>query len=783
METKAHGAAGLSATVALLNLTGWGLGYLYLRLWIRWLVHFLAFAGLLALAWWSSGLLPPALWWALAGLGLLWMALDGWRLARRRREDAPPTAGGRRWAPLALALVLLLAEAAGLTSYALLGRQEQAAARAAYEAADCRTAMQHLNRTIDLYKLAPTTDVAAAQDRLVECSLPVLAENVRAGGEYAIAVTTYEAYLERYPESTLAAAVRETVAETYAEWAASLQEEGDCQAAIGKHLIVSSDYADTPAGLQAAARAADAYAQWAAQLRGEDKYQAAIEKYDIILAEYADTPAGQQAAAHNTEVYDLWARQLYQAGDYQAAVETYQTVADEYPDTPLGAEAPARAAEILAAWAGQLRAGGDYQAAIEKYRCILDDYAGTEAAQGAAEAAAGTYDDWADRLRAAGDYQTALATYQVLGDEFPDTAGGRQARAQAAETYGEWAGALRAAGSYGEAVETYQALLDEFPDAPAAAQATPLIPETLGEWARALHAAGEYEEAIQIYEVLLDDYAQSPAGGQAAAAIVEAHLQWADQLLAAKRRQRALQVYQILATRFQNTPEGDQALAQVDNLLKEAREAISAGRPCDALPLLTDFVAAGALYANEAKEALPGALYQCGLENHKGGDFDEATDLYAQVLKDYPASPQAERAQAAQQALEIDIRVEDILDGNFQTHAPLDPRGSASGNSALVEVTNDSQDVAEILFSARGPDSRSMIIEACPTCGPYVIAPLFGPRAAAPRDSIRLAPGVYTVVIISGTRRPLVIRSWQLESGKKYTPVHYVISYRIGSGP
>jgi len=48
--------------VALLNLTGLGLGYLYMKRWLRWLVHLLLTAGLIATVFLTNGASRPYLW-------------------------------------------------------------------------------------------------------------------------------------------------------------------------------------------------------------------------------------------------------------------------------------------------------------------------------------------------------------------------------------------------------------------------------------------------------------------------------------------------------------------------------------------------------------------------------------------------------------------------------------------------------------------------------------------------------------------------------------------------
>jgi hypothetical protein len=101
-------------TAALLNLSGFGLGYLHLRAWIRLVVALAATAGL---AWVALpiGREPISVWWAVGYVGALGLfALDAAYLARRmaRRETrqrtvwAPRAARRMAWATLAVVPLL-----------------------------------------------------------------------------------------------------------------------------------------------------------------------------------------------------------------------------------------------------------------------------------------------------------------------------------------------------------------------------------------------------------------------------------------------------------------------------------------------------------------------------------------------------------------------------------------------------------------------------------------------------------------------------------------------------
>lgn len=113
-------------TAALLNLSGFGLGYLHLRAWARLVVALATTAGLVWLAL-PIGREPISVWWAVGYVGALALfALDAAFLARRRvrRPERRPTvwtpATARRVAWGALAVVPLLGAAYVVTQHEVL---------------------------------------------------------------------------------------------------------------------------------------------------------------------------------------------------------------------------------------------------------------------------------------------------------------------------------------------------------------------------------------------------------------------------------------------------------------------------------------------------------------------------------------------------------------------------------------------------------------------------------------------------------------------------------------
>ncbi|MDH7498645.1 MAG: hypothetical protein QHH05_09425, partial [Syntrophomonadaceae bacterium] len=212
-------AAPFPLAAALLNLTGLGLGYLYLRRWIRWAIHLAFTVILLVVAYLMNPAGLPWLWLGIGGAWLVWMVVDGWLQGARLRRAAPERPAGRWWLPTVIGIVAVALVAGGVWCYLFFGQREFDAGMAAYRSGDCRQAIHTMNWVTSFYELTLSPNVATADRTIVECSLLVYAENQWQDAAYDEAAAGYETYLDNYPGGELVPLAREQAAEVYLDWA------------------------------------------------------------------------------------------------------------------------------------------------------------------------------------------------------------------------------------------------------------------------------------------------------------------------------------------------------------------------------------------------------------------------------------------------------------------------------------------------------------------------------------------------------------------------------------
>ncbi len=102
-----------------------------------------------------------------------------------------------------------------------------------------------------------------------------------------------------------------------------------------------------------------------------------------------------------------------------------------------------------------------------------------------------------------------------------------------------------------------------------------------------------------------------------------------------------------------------------------------------------------------------------------------------------------------------------------QDVGPVDADGNAE-----ITISNNAPDALTIEF--QGPESRTLSMDACPTCIVYLVPPIFCPEEG-PEEVLRLAPGVYDVTVRADDPEiGAFAGSWDLQADRGYFSCFYV---------
>jgi len=399
--------------VALLNLSGLGLGYIFQRAWIRWIIHFLIGIGIIITAFATNAHRFPVLWVLIFVLWLAWMTFDGWRLAKQRMKQSPDqTVDWKRMNLIvgggALAIMVTL-----FIAYFLLGQNQFTQGMSAYEANEYDVARKYFLRVTGPFELSLNPNISKADNMIEECDILISGEEAQEDGAYQEAIGIYESYLREYTDvpSVTTAYVKEKSAQAYADWAIQLRSSGNYEQAIKMYQTIYSKYGDTPTCKKIDPSVADTYVEWGTKYKQDGNYQVAVEKYQN-LEDYPDTPATQKMDMLIAETYLLWAQNLRADEKFEDAISKYQVVIDQYSQTPSAPNASDEIATAYADWAKDLRAGNQFHKAVQTFQTLLSEYPKTVEGENANQEIAQTYLDWGTNLIKRGDYFGAMDKFE-----------------------------------------------------------------------------------------------------------------------------------------------------------------------------------------------------------------------------------------------------------------------------------------------------------------------------------------------------------------------------------
>ncbi len=278
-----------TAAAVLLNLTGVGAGYLYLRRRGQaWTAAVLAVV-LVAVAFATNAAANPWLWRTLAAVWLAILVLD----ARRIAVKHPPIANRR---PVVIGVIAVVAVVGAYVGYGVLGRGAYDDGLAAQGRGDCAAATDRFKAVTGPYELTLSSDIAAANRGLVEC-----ADFTRAAEseDEAAAVQRYTRFRRDHPDSPLGPFAHDELVETYTTWARGLRDEGRLSDSIKVYRDLLSEDESF------AAEVADAYLRLAKKAISEPpvSVSAAATALEAIVDEFGDTPSAAEVPATFDALY------------------------------------------------------------------------------------------------------------------------------------------------------------------------------------------------------------------------------------------------------------------------------------------------------------------------------------------------------------------------------------------------------------------------------------------------------------------------------------------------
>ncbi len=353
--------------IAALNLTGLGLGYLALRNWRRWAVHFVGLWILIYAGSYAHASIQPMVWIVLFLLYFLWMAYDGWMQARKSLERIPNQLITNPWVLPVLVLTVFIAEIIGFSIYRSSAENVYYMGMAKYDLSNYPSAYSLFRSLTTTYELSLNPLVVVGNDKLVEINLLLTAENQRNSQEYETSINSYNYYIKSFPNSSKINEVNNNIAAIYREWGIALQGQTKYEEALQKYSIALERYPDVAVVRQFYEEMANLNLQLARQQVEDEDYSAAIDTYKIILTKYSNSIVRVHVPDEIADAYVKLAQQYQSKGDFQNSAFNLQVVLNGYQTSAAFKQAQALLPEVLLDQGKMLRDQNHYLDALVNF--------------------------------------------------------------------------------------------------------------------------------------------------------------------------------------------------------------------------------------------------------------------------------------------------------------------------------------------------------------------------------------------------------------------------------
>jgi tetratricopeptide (TPR) repeat protein len=378
--------------VALLNLTGLSLGYWYLGRRRRAVLYLAITAGLLAVAFVTDAARQPWLWRGIFAAWAVWMAFDGWRLARRHPEAR--TAPRRR--PALVATAAVLAVAAGYALYGLAGDRVLASGEAAKAAGDCAKANARYDLVTGPFELTLSGNGASAEQNREYCSQFLVAVTQQDRGEFASAIATYREFLFHTPTTSLDQPAHDRIQRAHLEWAQSARTSGDYPTAVRTYRDLLRAYGKSWSTDQARSELAQTLLDQSRLLRSRFDQagsvavidvREAMQNYQLIQKDFGDTEAAASVPKAIVDTFNEAVRPFV-GGKYCEAVPALEYLVSMPANESAGVVPTAQQHHAKAAFeCGLLRYGsGAFDEARRHFETVTTKYPAHASASAAGSA-------------------------------------------------------------------------------------------------------------------------------------------------------------------------------------------------------------------------------------------------------------------------------------------------------------------------------------------------------------------------------------------------------------
>ncbi|MBN2678078.1 MAG: tetratricopeptide repeat protein [Anaerolineaceae bacterium] len=445
-QVIANNTTGLE--VAILNFSGIGLGYLYMRSWLRWGIHLAGTLVLLITATIFKASKAPWLWIMLWLIWLGWMVFDGWR---QKSQVKATKLGLLKSAAISVAAIILIGGLWGISR--IICNKVFSTGMTAFNEANYHLSLSKFDTVSNLCQLTFSPVIPQAEELRSQSALMLFAQESIEAAKYEDAINAYTSLINLYPQS-----------------------EKNKAASNQLPLI---------------------HHQWANELSGEKSFAEADKQYMILLDQYGESSEAATAMKEIVDMYLEWAKTLRQMGEYEQAITKYYTIQKDYDTSIPTAELQDELANTYVEWADALSAEGDYSTAYEKYELVVRRYTSSAIAESAYEKSAANMFTWGEQLYSKEEYGEAAKTLEKLRNFYPNSDAKESTDQILPDVMLKYANQLGDRDDFINQATIIQKMIEYYPDSELTLQARSSISPALVKWGNLLIKEGRYLLAME----------------------------------------------------------------------------------------------------------------------------------------------------------------------------------------------------------------------------------------------------------------------------------------------
>ena len=319
-------------SITLLNLSGLGLGYVWLQEWPRFALNInfvVSFGSFVFNNDFSNRQSFPII---IFSLFILVSVIDSFFQAKKKVNNCPKVISDKRFQLMVIAFFVITLEIFGICVYQQTGENLYQKAKNNYETYNFIEASINYTKFLKYYGNTSSLDITKVKRISQESDLLSIAEQSFIGNNYQQALSSYQEFMNLYPDSDVINEVFNRFALSNKEIAEKLISEEKYSEGIKKYQIYLQYSLNLPKE-KLQEKIISQLIAWARTSKNEKEYISAIEKFRYVNNLITNENEKKEISEELSDAYIQYATSLMKANNFEEAIKVYQILEKDYKNT------------------------------------------------------------------------------------------------------------------------------------------------------------------------------------------------------------------------------------------------------------------------------------------------------------------------------------------------------------------------------------------------------------------------------------------------------------------